>query len=208
MEYMIKNFSMGALGEPTKNSPQLLEAGQLKSGCIHTFNNSDYVGTITIKGSHKQRLYASDFRTQFLLFIKIKDLIQDYCEYYCINYEVHKCNEWIHSHFIFRPRRRYKMPKMRQEIYQLIEGCKLKTKSYRHRILIEKPYNYCNYIDYMFKEYDIMKFYNLHSHYKLKSNPIIYNASKVLQEKTYESQTSPREEIPTQCRNNCPSSQC
>lgn len=173
MEYIIKNyFRLGALGEPNENYTQLVESQHLKNECIDTFNNCDYVATITLKGSHKYRLYCNDFKNQFLLFIKIKDLIQEYCQYYCINYEVHKCNEWIHSHFIFRPRSRSKMPKMRQEIYQLIEGHKLNKKSYRHRILIEKPYNYLNYIDYMFKDYDDMVFYKLHSHYKLKSNPL------------------------------------
>lgn len=173
MEYIIKNyFRLGALGEPNENHTQPVEGQHLKNECINTFNNSDYVATITLKGSHKYRLYCNDFKNQFLLFIKIKDLISEYCQYYCINYEVHKCNEWIHSHFIFRPRKRSKMPKMRQEIYHLIEGHMLQKKSYKHRILIEKPYNYINYIEYMFKDYDEMVFYKLQSHYKLKSNPV------------------------------------
>lgn len=175
MEYIIKNyFRLGALGEPNENQSELVEADTLKNECINTFNNSDYVATITLKGSHKYRLFASDFRNQFLLFTKIKDIISEYCQFYCINYEIHKCNEWIHSHFIFRPRKRSKVPQMRKEIYNLIEGHPLQKKSYKHRIFIEKPYNYCNYITYMFKEYDIMKFYQLFPHYKLLSNPNIY----------------------------------
>lgn len=161
---------MGALGEPTETKQQLEEEANLKIECLNTFNNCDYVGTITIKGSHKHRRFCNDFRNQFLLFTKIKELISSYSLYYCINYETHKCNEWIHSHFIFKPKHRSKVPKMRQEIYQLIEGHKLNKKTYKHRILIEKPYNYTNYINYMFKDFEDMKFYNIHPHYKLKSN--------------------------------------
>ena len=49
MEYIIKGFRMGALGEPTETKQQLEEEANLKIECLNTFNNCDYVGTITIK---------------------------------------------------------------------------------------------------------------------------------------------------------------
>lgn len=165
-------FRGGTLGEPPETKQQVDEA-TLKNTTINTFHNCDYIGTITIKGAYKRRSMANDMRTQLLLFIKIKDIINKYCQYYIINYELHKCSEWVHSHFVFRPFYRSKVPKMRQEIYELIVGHALKKKSYKHRVLIEKPYEILNYIEYMFKDYEDMKYYHFNSHYKLKSNPII-----------------------------------
>lgn len=172
MEYFLKGFSGGALGEPPLPSLHLDEVA-IKKAAISTFTNCDYVATLTIKGAHKQRNLSNNFSAQYLLFIKIKDLINSYCQYYLIIYEIHKCSEWLHSHFIFRPKHRSKVPKMRKEIYELIEGHKLEKKSYRHRILIEKPYNYINYISYMFKDFDHMAYFNLEPHYKLISQPNI-----------------------------------
>lgn len=169
MEYIIKGYRRGSLGEPSAEIPQVDES-TLKKNVLSTFNNCDYIGTITIKGAHKQRLLCNNTNAQFFLFEKIKDLIQSYCKYYVINYELHKCNEWIHSHFIFRPTYRSKVPLLRKEIYQLITGHPLKRKSYRHRILLEKPYKISNYVEYMFKQFHEMKFFNIYSHYKLLSN--------------------------------------
>lgn len=170
MEYIIKDyFARGLLGEPTAKNTQVDES-TLKKNTLFTFNNTDYIGTITIKGTNKRRMLSNNTSAQFLLFTKIKDIIQSYCSYYIINYELHKCGEWIHSHLIFRPIHRSKVPKMRKEIYQFITGHPLKGKSYRHRILFEKPYNITNYVEYIFKSYNEMKFFNMYSHYKLKSN--------------------------------------
>jgi len=168
MEYIIKGFSNrgGVLGEPPRDLV-VSDETTLKRNIIETFNNCDYIGTITLKGSYKLRMYQGDIRNQFIFFNQVKNIIQEYCQYYVINYEIHKCNEWVHSHFIFRPFKRSQVPKMRREIYHLIEGHSLKGKSYRHRILIEKPYQIPLYTEYIFKQYEDMKYYNLHSHYKL-----------------------------------------
>jgi len=168
--YLDGGFSGVPLGEPHQNQTQVDEA-TLKNLSLETFNNCDYVGTITIKGAHKRRQLSNNLSAQLLLFIKIKNIIQEYCQFYIINYELHKCTEWVHSHFVFRPIYRSKVPKMRKEIYELITGHRLKKKSYRHRILIEKPYDVSNYIEYMFKEYEDMEYYNFNSHYKLISQP-------------------------------------
>lgn len=173
MEYIIKDFCGGTLGEPPQNKRHLDETA-IKHTCNKTFNNCDYTGTITIKGAYRQRSLESKIPAQYLLFIKIKNIISDYCQYYIINYEFHKCSEWIHSHFVFRPKFRSKVPKMRQEIFKLIEGSGLKRKTYRHRILIEKPYNISNFIEYIFKDYEVMHDWTpFKSHYKLISQPII-----------------------------------
>lgn len=196
MDYIIRNLRLRAvpLGEPTANLNESAQADNLKKGCIHTFNNCDYVATVTIKGSHKYRMFENDFRNQFFLFTKIKDLIQSYSKYFCIIYEVHKCNAWIHSHFIFRPIFRSKVSKMRKEIYNLIEGHPLLKKSYKHRILIEKPYSYENYIEYMFKNFDDMKYYNISPHYKLKSTPL-YNAQAQDDHKTQSQSKQTQEQL-------------
>lgn len=170
MNYIIKGFCGGTLGEPPQ-TPRHLDEVAIKQSSIGTFNNCDYTGTITIKGAHKQRSLSNNFSAQYLLFIKIKDIIQTYCQYYIINYEAHKCTEWLHSHFVFRPFHRSKVPQMRKEIFLLIEGHKLKRKTYKHRILIEKPYNYENYINYIFKDFEEMEYFHIQPHYKLKSQP-------------------------------------
>lgn len=171
MEYIISNLRGVTLGEPPEKLDSFDES-TIKQNVLNTFNNSDYVATITIKGAHRHRFLASNTQAQFSLMIKIKDIIEDYSQYYIINYEMHKCNEWIHSHFIFRPKFRSKVPKMRKEIYALIEGTPLKRKSYRHRILIEKPYKISLYTEYIFKCFEDMQYYNIHPHYKLKSTTL------------------------------------
>ena len=169
MDKIIRGFT---LGEPTQILNQLDKDTLIKK-CQNTFNNCDFCGTITLKGSNKIRLLQSNLKQQFIFFQDIKEILDTYCKYYCINYELHTCGEWLHSHFIFRPIHRSKVPQMRKEIYLLITGHSLRKKSYRHRILLEKPYNIHNYIKYMFKEYDSMEIIGIHSNYKLFSNPII-----------------------------------
>ena len=171
MEYIIPSLQSRrvTLGEPSEDLYELNES-TIKKNVLSTFNNCDFIGTITIKGAHKQRLLQSNTSAQFLLFTKIKDIICEYSQYYIINYELHKCGEWIHSHFIFRPKFRSKVPEMRKKIFFLIEGQALKRKSYRHRILIEKPYQIPLYTDYIFKSFSDMKYFNIYPHYKLISN--------------------------------------
>ena len=164
-QYLVGRDALGII-TPSQTLPS---KATISSLCLNTFTNCDFCLTITIKGARRLRQLEYNFQKQYFIFEEIKNIISSYCTYYYIGYESHKSGDFLHSHAIIRPTKLTNIYKMRQQIYLYITNHKLKQKSYKHRILIEKCTSCCHWIGYILKQFDEQSEFKIAPHYKLKS---------------------------------------
>lgn len=176
MEYLnllLKNpVERLGLGDPNRPESRIDEAT-----ICSNFNDFSTCITITLKGSYRLRNLENNLQKQYEYFTReLLPVISEYCSYYYVVPELHKCQQWLHFHGILTFKKMSYNVKLRRTIYEKIDKPLKKGMSYKTRILLEKVYDVNKWVPYLLKEQPLME----------KLNPLFVPKYKLIRKEKFE----------------------